>query len=74
VVRFSFAAHALSHDPARPLDLGIRQALWLTRQEIAALGARLRSPMVLLSIDAWLAGRRFPLDTLSSLLPGPANP
>ena len=65
VIRFSFAARAMSHDPARPLDTGIRRALWLTRAEIAALGERLRSPLVLLSIDAWLAGQRLPLDTLS---------
>jgi 8-oxo-dGTP pyrophosphatase MutT (NUDIX family) len=64
VIRFSFAARAISHDPARPLDTGIRRALWLTRAEIAALGDRLRSPLVLLSIDAWLAGQRLPLDTL----------
>lgn len=68
VVRFSFAGRALAHDPQRPLDKGIHRALWLTREEIAALGDRLRSPLVLLSIDAWLAGRRFPLDMLSSLL------
>jgi 8-oxo-dGTP pyrophosphatase MutT (NUDIX family) len=64
VIRFSFAAKALRHDAARPLDTGIRQALWLTRSEIAALGDRLRSPLVLLSIDAWLAGQRLPLSTL----------
>ena len=71
VVRFSFAARALAHDPGRPLDDGIRRAVWLTREEIAALGDRLRSPMVLLSIDAWLAGQRLPLGTLSSLLGTP---
>lgn len=71
VVRFSFAASALAHDPKRPLDHGIRRALWLSREEIVALGDRLRSPMVLLSIDAWLAGRRLPLDALSSLLAEP---
>lgn len=69
VLRFSFAARAVSHDPQRPLDTGIRRALWLTRSEIAALGERLRSPMVLLTIDAWLAGSRLPLSTLTSLLP-----
>jgi ADP-ribose pyrophosphatase YjhB (NUDIX family) len=73
VVRFSFAARAVSHDPDRPLDTDIRRALWLTRGEIAALGERLRSPMVLLSIDAWLAGRRLPLDTLSWLPAGGAT-
>jgi ADP-ribose pyrophosphatase YjhB (NUDIX family) len=69
VVRFSFAGRAISHDPQRPLDTGIRRALWLTRGEIDALGEQLRSPMVLLSIDAWLAGKRLPLSTLASLLP-----
>jgi 8-oxo-dGTP pyrophosphatase MutT (NUDIX family) len=68
VVRFSFAARALGHDPHRPLDKGIARALWLTRDEIAALGERLRSPLVLMSIDAWLAGQRYPLGMLHSLL------
>ena len=70
-MRFSFAARALGHDPRRLLDTGIRQALWLTRADIAALGERLRSPLVLLSIDAWLAGQRLPLGSLSSLLGTP---
>ncbi|MBV8157582.1 MAG: NUDIX hydrolase, partial [Dyella sp.] len=61
-------ARAVSHDPARPLDEGIHRALWLTRDEIAALGDRLRSPLVLMTIDVWLAGQRYPLDLLHSLL------
>jgi ADP-ribose pyrophosphatase YjhB (NUDIX family) len=65
VIRFSFAARAVSHDPDRPLDSDIRRALWLTRAEIAALGGRLRSPMILQSIDLWLAGQRLPLGALS---------
>jgi 8-oxo-dGTP pyrophosphatase MutT (NUDIX family) len=70
VIRFSFAPRAISHDAARPLDNGIRRALWLNRGEIAALGDRLRSPLVLLSIDAWLAGQRLPLSTLDYLPEG----
>jgi 8-oxo-dGTP pyrophosphatase MutT (NUDIX family) len=73
VLRFSFAARAVRHDPGRPLDAGIRRALWLTRDEIAALGERLRSPLILESIDAWLAGSRLPLDALR-WLPDPAAP
>jgi 8-oxo-dGTP pyrophosphatase MutT (NUDIX family) len=69
VVRFSFAGRAVAHDPTRTLDQGIERALWLTREEIVALGDRLRSPLVLLSIDAWLAGQRLPLQSLVSLLP-----
>lgn len=63
-VRFVFAAEALRHDPSRQLDEGIVRALWLTRDEIAAAAARLRSPMVLASIDDWLGGRRLPLDAV----------
>lgn len=70
VIRFSFAARAISHDPQRTLDTGIRRALWLTRGEIEALGDRLRSPLVLMSIDAWLAGQRLPLHAITSLIPG----
>lgn len=64
VIRFSFAAKAVGHDPLRRLDTDIERALWLSRVQIAALGERLRSPLVLQSIDAWLAGQRLPLDTL----------
>lgn len=73
VIRFSFAARPLGHDPARPLDADICRAAWLTRAEIAALGGRLRSPMILQSIDHWLAGRRLSLDVLSRLPEGGAS-
>jgi 8-oxo-dGTP pyrophosphatase MutT (NUDIX family) len=69
VLRFAFAGHVTSHDADRPLDTGVRRALWLRRDEIEALGARLRTPLILQTVDAWLDGRRFPLDTVSSLLP-----
>ncbi|NCT66316.1 MAG: NUDIX hydrolase [Rhodanobacteraceae bacterium] len=68
-VRFTFAAEPLRHEPARPLDEGIVRALWLHRDEIAAAAERLRSPMVLASVDDWLAGRRLPLDAVRQLAP-----
>jgi 8-oxo-dGTP pyrophosphatase MutT (NUDIX family) len=68
-LRFAFVATPLVHDPQRKLDEGIVRALWLTRKEIVAESARLRSPMVLGNIDDWLAGRRYPLDAIQSLLP-----
>ena len=74
IVRFSFAARPVSHDPQQPLDMGVRRALWLTRAEIAALGERLRSPMVLMSIDEWLAGQRLPLSAVTSLMPATGAP
>jgi ADP-ribose pyrophosphatase YjhB (NUDIX family) len=63
-LRFTFAAEALGHDAARPLDDGILRAVWMTREEIVAAAERLRSPMVLAGIDDWLAGRRLPLDAI----------
>lgn len=66
-LRFVFAARALQHHPERPLDDGIARALWLTRAEIAAAAARLRTSLVLKSVDAWLAGQRLPLDAIARL-------
>jgi ADP-ribose pyrophosphatase YjhB (NUDIX family) len=66
-VRFTFAAEPLRHDPQRELDAGIVRAIWLARDEVCAAGDRLRSPMVLASIDDWLAGRRLPLDAIRTL-------
>ena len=67
-LRFTFAAQARSHDPARELDAGIVRALWLARDEIAAAQPRLRSPMVLRGVDDFLADKRLPLDGLTCLL------
>lgn len=66
-IRTCFAGHALHHHPDQPLDRGIVRALWLTRDEIAALGPRLRSPMVLRCVDDYRAGRRYPLELFSYL-------
>jgi len=64
-LRFAFAARALDHDPARPLDEGIVRALWLTPDELRAEPARHRSPLVLRCVEDYLAGRRYPLDLIT---------
>jgi 8-oxo-dGTP pyrophosphatase MutT (NUDIX family) len=61
IVRFAFAAKPLRHDPERALDAGILRTHWLSHPEIAGLGARLRSPLVLHTLEDWLAGQRLPL-------------
>lgn len=63
-VRFTFGAIPIQHHPTRTLDDGIVRAMWLRREEIAAESARLRSPMVLASVDDWIAGHRLPLDAI----------
>ncbi len=66
-IRTCFAGKALHHHPDQPLDHGIERALWLTRDEIAALGPKLRSPMVLRCVDDYRAGKRYPLELFSYL-------
>ncbi len=69
IVRFAFAGHPLKHHAGRELDAGISRALWMSYPEIMAARPRLRSPLVLTTLDDWLAGQRLPLSTLRSLLP-----
>lgn len=67
IVRFAFAAKPLRHDPQRTLDEGILRAHWLRYPEISALGERLRSPLVLHTLEDWLAGRRLPLSAVGDV-------
>lgn len=49
------------------LDTGIQHTLWLSRDELAANQEKLRSPMVLRSIDDYLVGTRYGLDLLTNM-------
>jgi phosphatase NudJ len=42
------------------------RTLWLTPDEVRASAARHRSPLVLRCMEDHLAGRRYPLDLLST--------
>lgn len=66
-LRFAFIGTVADHDPQRSLDRGIVATHWLTRTEIAAQGARLRSPLVLRCIDDYLAGQQLPLHSVAAL-------
>jgi len=63
-LRFAFCGEVTGHEPQRQLDREIRRAVWLTPEEIRALRARHRSPLVLACVEDYLAGRRYPLDLL----------
>ncbi len=67
VLRFTFAARPLAHDPALPLDAGIVRPLWLTPAELVDGRHRLRSPLVERSVRDFLAGARAPLALLASI-------
>lgn len=66
-LRFAFAAEPVRHDPARPLDDGIVQALWLTPDELLTQRERHRSPLVWQVVADHLAGHRSPLSVLQHL-------
>ena len=66
-IRVSFAGKGLYHDPACELDTDIERTLWLTPDELRQQPDRLRSPMVLRSIEDYLSGSCYPLALLTSL-------
>lgn len=59
--RTTFFGEALSHDPEQPLDEGIRRALWMTYEEILALRDRMRSELVIRTIEQYRDGHRYPM-------------
>lgn len=65
--RTAFIAESLEHDSAFKLDSDIEEALWLSYEEILDLNQkdRLRSPIVLMAIDDYRAGKSFPLDLIA---------
>ena len=67
-LRLCFSGHCHSHNPDQLLDKGIVATHWLTRDEIAAQQHRLRSPLVLISVDEYLSGYRYPLSLIKSFL------
>jgi len=67
-VRVCFSGRGHSHNPTQPLDEGIVASHWLTRDQIEAERHRLRSPLVLISIDEYLSGQRHPLSLLKSFI------
>ncbi len=67
-LRFSFCGRIHSHNPRQPLDDEIIGTHWLSREEIAARQPLLRSPLVLICVDNYLHGHRFPLSLLQAFL------
>ena len=66
-MRFAFAARAIAHEPARPLDTGIVAAIWLPYAAIVERSAEHRSPLVLRCIDDYRAGQRWPADLVQEV-------
>jgi len=65
-VRIAFGGTVGAPDPNRRLDEGIVRTLWMTLPELRASRARHRSPHVLGCIEDYVAGRRYPLETITT--------
>jgi 8-oxo-dGTP pyrophosphatase MutT (NUDIX family) len=66
-LRFTFAGSCTGHEADRPLDTDIERALWLSPGEIRRQENSLRSPMVLRSLEDYLAGHAYPLSLINDV-------
>lgn len=62
--RTTFFAQAVSHNPKQELDDGIRQALWLSYEEMLANSDRMRSELVIKSVEHYRNGHHYPLEII----------
>ncbi|MCZ2105356.1 MAG: NUDIX hydrolase [Comamonadaceae bacterium] len=60
-LRFAYSGRLGAHHGWRQLDTGIVRTLWMSSDEIRACRERHRSPLLLASLEDYLAGRRYPL-------------
>ncbi|MDY6981268.1 MAG: NUDIX hydrolase [Pseudomonadota bacterium] len=60
-VRHAFCGAVGEPDADLELDDGILRALWLSPDELLAQRDKLRSPLVMQSIEDYLSGQRYPL-------------
>jgi 8-oxo-dGTP pyrophosphatase MutT (NUDIX family) len=72
-LRFAFTGSVSGFDAARKLDPPVLAAHWLTKQEVAARGAHLRTVLVTRCIEDFLSGRRLPLTVLADPVFSPAK-
>jgi 8-oxo-dGTP pyrophosphatase MutT (NUDIX family) len=66
-LRFAFIGHVDRHYPEQALDDGIIRALWMSIDEIREKQALMRSDQVLTCFEDYLAGKHFPLETITHL-------
>jgi 8-oxo-dGTP pyrophosphatase MutT (NUDIX family) len=65
-LRFAFGGTVGEPEPGRALDDGIVRTLWMTLDEVRASRARHRSALVQRCIEDHAAGRRYPLDAVTT--------
>lgn len=67
-LRVCFVGNCSDYQADQALDDGIIATHWFTRDELAAQKSKLRSPLVLTTIDQYLAGEHHPLSLLKTFL------
>ena len=65
-LRFTFCGELGEHVVGRALDEGIVRAVWMSMDEIRACPEMHRSPLLLASLEDYLAGKRHPLSLIST--------
>lgn len=67
-LRVCFFGHTTTHHANQPLDEGIVQTKWLSRDELLQEPEKHRSDMIIRCIDDYLAGNQYPLDLIHTAL------
>ena len=65
-LRFAFCGELGEHVTGQALDEGIVRTVWLSADEIRACTHLHRSPLLLTCLEDYLAGRRYPLDLITT--------
>jgi phosphatase NudJ len=65
-LRFAFCGELGEHVAGQALDEGIVRTVWLTADEIRACVPMHRSPLLLTCMEDYLAGKRYPLDLVTT--------
>ena len=66
-LRFAFIGTVTNHHPEQALDDGIIRAVWMNIDEIREKNALMRSDQVLTCFEDYLAGKHYPLATITHL-------
>ena len=72
VLRVAFAGRVGERAEGSTLDRAIIRTVWLDREQLRSRASEHRSPMVLLCVDDYLRGVRYPLELLSRVPNGNA--
>lgn len=68
-LRIAYVADLVSQDTKRELDDGIHAVHWYSRSDLENRQRDIHTPIVMRSIDDYLAGRREPASKLDSFMP-----